>query len=1044
MRFFCLLILGMLSGFTHLSAQSGKLIGKVIDASTQEPLIGANILLVGTTQGATTNLAGDYVMLNVAPGIYNVRASYVGYEGVVQKDVEIFINRSRELNFKLNPVGVETQDIEIIAERPTVELDVGASQISFSAADLKTNPVNSISSVLGQAAGVSGLSVRGSGSDELLFNVDGISYRDPRTNQPVTSIGLVSVASIQLELSGFSADKGTVRSGNVEIVTKEGDPKRYEAEVISRYSPAAPKHYGAYANDPNSYWMRPFVDEAVCWTGTGTDANSPWSSATREQYPSFAGWNAVSATLLNDNNPNNDLTPEALRAAFLYQHRKDLRIQRPDQQLEVGFGGPTPILNKILGFGNTRFFASYLRNDEAYLIPLHTNNYENQSGRLQITSDVRKGGKLQISGMYGEEVATSASNGGSTGVFRSASGIAGVLTGVSFIDTRIFSTDYWAPTKVTTSALGLRYTQTFGSNAYLDFRASRLNAKYSTNPGRARDNSTAVVIGGVNFDEGPFGFEDTAVTGVDGMRMGVGMSTGRDSSKVSEYNFKADFTKQLVKTVEFKTGADFSTQDIAMNYGSYDAFLTSGNTQYVYNEAPARASAYALVKYESKGMYANIGLRGEFSDAKTQTFAFNPDTYYLPGWNTYATVRENIPQEAAKKRFSLSPRITFTFPITTAGKFLFNYGHFRSLPTPDQLFRLGYASESGRISSVANPSLPFPKTIAYEVGYEHVVNQSYLFRVSGYYKDITDESVGVTMVGNSRSNVNYTYQLPYSYADIRGAEVTIEKREGDLKGFVNYSYLANRSGRFGFPTYYQSSSAQAVYEQEYRNTLTQTGTVVVPSQNVKFNLRYNTPQNFRIRPLSNWLMSLNGEWIKAANRTWAGGGAAPPAARRNLKSADYFNLNVRISKSVAIGKQSLELFADVFNVFNTKRFSATGFFNGADQNDYLRSLHLPASEFYTNVPGNDKYGTYRELGVDFVRIKSIQNRTAELAPNKDDFYYERETQTYLVFQNGSWQDADATRVQEILKTKAYIDMPNQAFLTFLNPRDIYFGIRIKL
>ena len=35
-------------------------------------------------------------------------------------------------------------------------------------------------------------------------------------------------------------------------------------------------------------------------------------------------------------------------------------------------------------------------------------------------------------------------------------------------------------------------------------------------------------------------------------------------------------------------------------------------------------------------------------------------------------------------------------------------------------------------------------------------------------------------------------------------------------------------------------------------------------------------------------------------------------------------------------------------------------------------------------------------------------------------------------------------VQEVLDTKAYIDMPNQGFLNFLEPRDIYFGIRVYL
>jgi CarboxypepD_reg-like domain/Outer membrane protein beta-barrel family len=942
MRFFRLFFFGLLSSFTTLAAQNSKLSGRIIDAVTKEPLIGANVMLVGTSQGTVTNVTGDYTLLNVRPGTYSVRASYVGYQSVTKTDVEIKIGRSVTLDFKLEETAQETADVEVIAERPVVELDVGASQATYTAQEIKALPVASISGALSLTAGVDGFGVRGSGSDELLLNIDGIASRDPRTNSQPLTVGILAVNEVQIKTSGFTAESGSVRSGQVEIITKEGDASRYEVELATRYSPAAPKHFGAYANDPNSYWIRPYTDDAVAFTGTQAGG---WSLATQQQYPQFVGWNAISRTLLNDTNPNNDLTPEALRAAFLYQHRKDLSIRRPDQQIEVAVGGPSPLINKLLKFGQSRFFAYYTSNDEALVIPLHTSNYKDQLGRLQITSNIGKGAKLQLAGQYSVINATSASNTGSTGFFRSATGVGGAMTGVSFIDTRIFSTDYWAPTRVQNMALSFRFTQTFGTNAYLDVRGSRIASKYSTNPGRPRDNTGVVTIGGVSFDEGPFGFEDQPLTGVDGMRMGVGMSTSRDSSNVAEYNIKGDFTAQLSKTLEFKTGAEYNNQDIDMNYGNYDAFLTASNTQYKYEQAPIRAAGYALLKYESKGMFANMGLRAEFSDAKTDWYAFNPDNYYNTGWNSFSTSRETIDQEAAKKIFTLSPRISFTFPISLSGKFLFNYGHFRSLPTPDNLFRLGYAPETGVINTVSNPSLPFPKTISYELGYEHVINNGWLLKSAGFYKDISDEPYSITMIGNSRTNVRYTYVMPFAFADIRGAEFTLEKRSGNLKGLVNYAYQIVRSGNFGFPTYNQSSSAQQTAEETFINNRTRAGTTAQPSNVVKFNARYLTPKSLG-RLFSNWLLSTTGNWTKGIRRTWAGGGAAPPEARLNLKSVDFFNLNARLSKDIKIGKQALALYVDVNNVLNTKRLSATGFFNGTDTNDYLRSLHLPASEFY--------------------------------------------------------------------------------------------------
>ena len=34
-------------------------------------------------------------------------------------------------------------------------------------------------------------------------------------------------------------------------------------------------------------------------------------------------------------------------------------------------------------------------------------------------------------------------------------------------------------------------------------------------------------------------------------------------------------------------------------------------------------------------------------------------------------------------------------------------------------------------------------------------------------------------------------------------------------------------------------------------------------------------------------------------------------------------------------------------------------------------------------------------------------------------------------------------MDQVLETKAYIDMPNQGFLTFLSPRNVYFGLRLN-
>jgi hypothetical protein len=58
-------------------------------------------------------------------------------------------------------------------------------------------------------------------------------------------------------------------------------------------------------------------------------------------------------------------------------------------------------------------------------------------------------------------------------------------------------------------------------------------------------------------------------------------------------------------------------------------------------------------------------------------------------------------------------------------------------------------------------------------------------------------------------------------------------------------------------------------------------------------------------------------------------------------------------------------------------------------------------------------------------------------------YYNAADQDYYIYQDGRWTEADDKWVQQVLDDKAYIDMPNQTFFTFLNPRNIFIGINIS-
>ena len=1039
------------------SAQSGKIAGRVTDAATGEPIPGANVIVQATGQGDAADLDGYYTVLNVSPGTVTLQVSSVGYASLTIEGVDVNIGQTSTVNAELRAEDLGLGDLVVRAERPVVETDVSNSRTNVSAAEIEALPASDVQAVVGLQAGIQGLSIRGSGSDEISFQVNGLALRDERDNSPFTSIPLSSVQEVQVQTGGFNAEYGNVRSGVVNVVTKEGDTDRYEVNIQSRLSPPAQKNFGGLANDPDSYWIRPYLDPAVSMTGT---RNGAWSLATQQQYPEFAGWVAVSQTLLEDDDPTNDMTPEALQQAFLWQHRKQMEITAPDYDVDLGFGGPVPGLSRRLG--NLRFYGSYRQEEDLYSIPLNTDRYTEQTGRLKVTSDVARGMKLSVEGMLANQEGTSASRSGQPGFFRTPGGIASTLTSVSFIDSRIFSTDYFSPSQTRRNQVGATFTHTLSSNSFYEIRGNRYSTQYDTNPGRRRDETPVVEFGGVGFDEAPFGWQPFSFPGINGttgvegnLRMGVGMSNGRDSSRVTNWNLRGDFTSQLNRFAEFKGGLEFNVTESDVNFARIDSALTGSNTWSQWDREPLRAAAYAQTKLEFQGMVANIGLRADYYDPRGDWYVFDD---FDPVFGNVPTVGGDprpgldslLATERVQSRVNFSPRLGVSFPVTAVSKLFFNYGHFRALPDADRLFRVSTtptSASTGRLDVIANPNNPLPKTIAYELGYEQSFFDQFLARVAGYYKDVSLQPLTVSYL--SRQGVEYAISEPNSYEDIRGFEVTLSKNRGQwVRGFVNYTYMVFSGGSFGFTRAFENTTQQNRFE---RDQIAARAAAAEPIARpyARVNLDFFVPEDVGpsvggFRPLADWRVSFIGRWQDGGRATWADGFGAAPGLRNNVDVADFTNLDLRFAREIPIAGREVTLFADVFNLLNQRTFSSTGFFNGPDAVRYYASLHFPESEEYSNIPGDDVVGSYRDPGVAFEPICATNVTCPYGDAASDVLYYDRETGAYTVFQDGAYVPADPSRVDRVLETKAYIDMPNQGFLTFLNPRDIYFGIRVNL
>jgi outer membrane cobalamin receptor len=98
-------------------AQNGSISGKVIDFKTKEGLIGANVVIQGTSVGAATDVDGGYLISNLRPGTYNLSISSVTYKSQTVQDVVVESGKITSVEITLVEDVAELQEVVVTAIR---------------------------------------------------------------------------------------------------------------------------------------------------------------------------------------------------------------------------------------------------------------------------------------------------------------------------------------------------------------------------------------------------------------------------------------------------------------------------------------------------------------------------------------------------------------------------------------------------------------------------------------------------------------------------------------------------------------------------------------------------------------------------------------------------------------------------------------------------------------------------------------------------------------------------------------------------------------
>lgn len=223
-----------LLGPAPAQAQTGVITGVVEDAQTETSLPGANVAIVGTTTGAGADIDGRFVISNLEPGTYDLRASFVGYRAEVREDVTVTAGDTTEVSFSLRS-GVTLEEMVVIGYGEQERRNLTGSVASVSASDIEDRPIESVEEALqGKAAGIniiqdsgspgSAFTVRVRGTGTIGENAPLYVVDDVPVNGDISYLNPNDIASIDLLKGAAAAAIYGTQAGNgaVLITTKKG------------------------------------------------------------------------------------------------------------------------------------------------------------------------------------------------------------------------------------------------------------------------------------------------------------------------------------------------------------------------------------------------------------------------------------------------------------------------------------------------------------------------------------------------------------------------------------------------------------------------------------------------------------------------------------------------------------------------------------------------------------------------------------------------------------------------------------------------------
>ncbi len=1064
---YCIVLLFLINVDSQAQTRS-RIVGTILDISTREPLIGVNIVVQGTFLGAATDEDGQFIIINVPVGTYELEISMIGYQTQIIPNVVVSAERVTTLSLEMQTSTIEGAEVVVMAQRDELHKEVSNTQLVVSDVQLQdATGIREINAFLQKMPGVSEdngfLTIRGGSADQTGMLVNGLTYNNAAVGNAETSIPLSAIEQVSLLSGGYNAEYGNFRSGLINVTTKRGSNEGYHGTFSYSRDQAHLRRFGDSFYDTNNPVLKSYLDPAVAFVGT----EEAWKDDPymREQHPRFTGW----ITETENYNRGKPLEEQAapldyyLLACWMhmaipdYEGLAQLGYTVSDEQKKLfeehhmveensdwnfdgGFGGPVPFIGKKLG--NATFYISNNSRERHYIQPVTRSSEELYTTFLTIKSNPLRNLTLTLDGLHKRQIGMSPIR-PPWGDFPDA-GREGGFMPVNNIKYVANNPEYWYDQPFfpildqTTFMLGLSLNHILNNSTYWELSLSGLAIRNHSPTGDNRDNTVITRFGPFPVSEMPYGKLQTQGTNrlegfvypsydaLPGIPRRFRRKEGDlyDNVALNQYRIKYDLASQVNSHNFLKFGLEYNHFDIDHKLWMYWNENAYNVYEFNYHRKPSQTGLYFQDQISYASIIANVGLRLDY--------------YYggggkWPSGDPFA-IEAFTPQTVDASLFSY---------LASGGSYVWDVWNAYDQENPGFLQSI---KNHWTLSPRLGISFPVTDRSKFYFNYGHFRSNPpyytmYLFRYrytkNGLY-DMSNPNLEPPRTISYELGMAYNFTRSYIirisgyFKDVTGqnGEINFQNATGsiDYDAWANNEYediqgielnltKSDNSWLVGWVNFNYMLKKNGLTGREIITdvTINNDKEGLYAGQESRFLPQPELNANVTFRSPNRWgpdIAGLNllGNWNITFFAEWQAGGyftwnpLSKPHLTDNLRWPDYYMVDLKIAKTFKVGRTNTTFFLDVSNLFNYK-------------------VSIMRREYAFDEASGDDYKYFATL-----RLPMYDSAEFDAAREKSPGY----------FIPGNDKVGDLRSVD-----KPYINDPNYPFWLYSNPRDIWFGVRFS-